>query len=38
MVEQWLSDRRAMWGRHLDRLGAVLEEQKTTEISGKEES
>lgn len=50
MVERWLSDRRAMWGRHLDRLGAVLEEQraaeeqsaaegqKTTEISGKEES
>ena len=38
MVERWLSDRRAMWEDHLDRLGAVLEEQKTTEIRGKEES
>jgi DNA-binding transcriptional ArsR family regulator len=38
MVERWLSDRRAMWEGHLDRLGAVLEEQKTTEICGKEES
>ncbi len=25
-VERWLSDRRAMWERHLDRLGAVLKE------------
>ena len=38
MVERWLSERRAMWEGHLDRLGAVLEEQRTTEISGKEES
>jgi DNA-binding transcriptional ArsR family regulator len=38
MVERWISDRRAMWEGHLDRLGAVLEEQRTTQISGKEKS
>jgi DNA-binding transcriptional ArsR family regulator len=38
MVERWLSERRAMWERHLDRLGAVLEEQRTAQISGKDES
>jgi DNA-binding transcriptional ArsR family regulator len=26
-AEQWLADRRALWERRLDRLGAVLDEQ-----------
>lgn len=26
-TEQWLTDRRAVWQRRLDRLGAVLDEQ-----------
>jgi DNA-binding transcriptional ArsR family regulator len=26
-AEQWLADRRAIWQRRLDRLGAVLDEQ-----------
>jgi DNA-binding transcriptional ArsR family regulator len=38
MVERWLSERRAMWEGHLDRLGAVLEEQRTAQIGGKDES
>ncbi|HEX6833927.1 MAG TPA: metalloregulator ArsR/SmtB family transcription factor [Rudaea sp.] len=28
LVEQWLSDRRTLWERNFDRLGAVLEERK----------
>ena len=28
LVEQWLSARRSMWEGHLDRLGAVLAQQK----------
>jgi hypothetical protein len=26
-TEQWLTDRRTVWQRRLDRLGAVLDEQ-----------
>ncbi len=28
-AEQWLTDRRTVWQRRLDRLGAVLDEQAT---------
>ncbi len=31
LAEQWLIDRRIVWQRRLDRLGAVLDEQAATE-------
>jgi DNA-binding transcriptional ArsR family regulator len=30
-AEQWLTDRRAVWQRRLDRLGVVLDEQAASE-------
>ena len=36
-VEQWLSERRAMWERHFDLLGAVLAEQPDDSKTGKEQ-
>ena len=32
LAEQWLTDRRTVWQRRLDRLGAVLDEQAATEL------
>ena len=31
-AEQWLTDRRTLWERRLDRLGAVLDEQAQRDI------
>jgi hypothetical protein len=31
-AEQWLTDRRTVWERRLDRLGAVLDEQVQRDI------
>ncbi len=31
-VEQWLTDRRTVWERRLDRLGAVLDEQAQLDV------
>lgn len=36
-VEQWLSERRTMWERHFDLLGAVLAEQPDDSKTGKEQ-
>ena len=35
-VERWISHRRSMWERQFDRLGVVLEEQKSESKTGKD--
>jgi DNA-binding transcriptional ArsR family regulator len=37
-TEQWLTDRRTVWQRRLDRLGAVLDEQGPQDTTGDTEA
>ncbi len=37
-TEQWLTDRRTVWQRRLDRLGAVLDEQAPHDATGDTEA